>query len=60
MTNLHSYNIAALDKPRSGNFRPDPAASQWEGVVSKVTIDHSKETNKTIPMNAIDVESGLK
>lgn len=60
MTNLHSYNMAALANPGSGNFRPNPAASQWESVVSKVTTDHSKETNKTIPMNAIDVESGLE
>ena len=49
-----------LEKSGSGNFQPNPTASQWESVVSKVTTDHSKETNKTIPMNAIDVESGFE
>ena len=60
MTDLHSYRMAALDKPGSGNFQLNPAASQWESVVSKVTTDYSKEINKMIPINTIDVERGLE
>lgn len=52
--------MAALDRPGDGNFQPNPAASQWERVVSKVTTDHRKETNKSIPTIAIDVETGLE